>query len=97
MRRRAVYRIAIWLCVLDGIVDQVRERLADEFAISSETHWRVGFHPQRYTLLLGQRLIEFTDIVCDFRSVEFAHVFSCLTRLRPRDHQERIERADKAI
>src|SRR5262245_22431818 len=85
--RQAIFRAPTRLCVFDGVVDQVSKGLTDKFSISSEGNRRVSLYFQSNAFFLRQGLVQLTDIVRNFRGIEFAHVFSGLTGFGPGDHQ----------
>ena len=66
----AVDRLATRRRVFDGIVDQIGERLADQFAIAVERRGRSRLDLKRDALFVGQRLVEFADVVRDLGGVE---------------------------
>src|ERR1700719_1353008 len=64
-------RLRRWrrLAVFDGIFDQVRQRLTDQFAIAVDRHRR-SLDAQAHAVVLGERLIEFMNAVGDLGGVE---------------------------
>ena len=82
--------------VLDGVVDKIGERLADQFAVALDGRRR-RLDAQRKPLVVGQRLVEFAHVVGDFGGVEFGHAVARLARFGARDHQQRVEGADQFV
>ena len=80
---------------------ELSTKFASAWLISSrlpfDRRGRVGFHLQRYSFFLRQRLIKFADIVSDLGGIEFAHVLARLAGFRACDHQQRIEGTNQPI
>ena len=86
----------IRLAVFDRILDQIGQRLADQFAVAMKRRRR-GPDMQGHAVVFRQRLIEFVNAVGDVGGVEIVHVSARLPGLGARDHQQRVEGPDQAV
>ena len=89
--------LAVRLGIFDGVVDQIRQRLSDQFAVAANRSGVRRFDRERQPFLVGQRLVQLRDIAGDLGGIEFRHVVSRLPGFGPRDHQQRVESADQIV
>ena len=84
------------LAVFDRILDEVRQRLADQFAVAVKAR-RHGLDAQGHAVVFRERLVEFLNAIGDVGRIEVVHIAARLSGFGARDHQQRIEGPDQAI
>ncbi len=72
--------------VLDRVVDEVGECLADQLPIAVNLQRLRRLDRKIHALLLGERLIQFRHAARDLGGVEIRHALARFARLRARDH-----------
>ncbi len=86
-RLRAVDLARFGSGILDRVVDEIGQRLADQFAIADDFCRAMRLDLQRQAILVSQRLVHLADVARDLGGVELDHVIARLPGLGARDHQ----------
>src|SRR5258708_1279656 len=64
--------------VFDGVVDQIGKRLADQLPVAVHRGRHRRFDLEMDTLIIGERLVEFSHPPRDFGRIDFSHVVARL-------------------
>ena len=83
--------------MLDGVVDEVGERLAEQFAARLDHDRFRRLDHQLDTGLVSHRFVEVGHVADDGAGVDLGHGAVRRARLDARDHQERVERLDELV
>ena len=71
--------LAVAGTILQGIVDEIADRLGQELAVGLDGETGAHRHCQHSPLFLGQRLVEFEDIGDDARRIDKPQAAARLT------------------
>ncbi|TXM91442.1 HAMP domain-containing protein, partial [Methylobacterium sp. WL122] len=83
--------------VLDGVVDEVGERLPRELAVAVDDQAVRRRDGEVQAALLGQRLVEFADRPHHRPEVDGRHHLAGVAGLQARDHQQGVEDPDQTV
>src|ERR1700722_7620460 len=83
--------------IFERVVDQIGDRLTDQFAIATDLESILGVDGQRHTLFLGNRFVKLADASRSLADVERLKWAKVAARFSPRDQQERVKNADQLV
>ena len=95
--RRAIDLARFRTGIFDGVVDQIGQCLTYQLAIAPHRRrqWRLDL--ERESVLLGERLVQLTDVARNFGGVEFSHVIARVAGLGACNHQQGVKGPNEFI